>query len=251
MVWLLDNESTDGTIEAAEPFLGPGLLEIESVAFEGIFEFGRLLGRKEEVIRELEPEWAMHADPDEIRSAPASMGRLFDAIETVERAGANAVNFQEFTFVPTVEHPDHNHADFVATMHWYYAFLPRYPHRLTLFRPGELGDWNIGSTWGHEVIGDGVSVYPVDFSMRHYPVLSADHMDEKYGQRVFDQNEIDRGWHGNRVGLGSDRLVLLRESMLRDVRDCGLDAGVPETVHRVFAPTARPSTQPAGPAHRH
>ena len=50
---------------------------------------------------------------------------LAEALAEADREGYNAVNFQEFTFVPTRESPDHDHPEFEETMRWYYPLLPR------------------------------------------------------------------------------------------------------------------------------
>ena len=63
---------------------------------------------------------------------------LVEAIAEVERLGYNAINFQEYTFVPTVEAPDHDHACFLKTMRHYYAFLPSFPDRLNVWKRQEV-----------------------------------------------------------------------------------------------------------------
>ena len=78
LVYFLDNESTDGTVKAVEPFLGKGLLQIErfsgSAAADEMqtadFAWERILRRKEELSRELDADWFIHQDADEFRESP-------------------------------------------------------------------------------------------------------------------------------------------------------------------------------------
>ena len=128
-VYLIDNESTDDTVKLAQPYLGQGLLQIETFRRRGRFEWRNLLVRKEEISFELDADWVMHADPDERRLPPTSDKTLAEAIAEVDEQGYNAINFMEYTFVPTVESPDHDHPDFERTMTSYYPFCPSYPNR--------------------------------------------------------------------------------------------------------------------------
>jgi hypothetical protein len=58
----------------------------------------------------------MHADPDEIRLPHRSDLTLAEAFAEADAQGYNAVNFQEFTFMPTREAPDHDHPHSKQTM---------------------------------------------------------------------------------------------------------------------------------------
>lgn len=105
--YLIDNCSTDDTVAIAEHRLGRGLIGIESFPRgEGdIYDWRSLLTRKEELARELDADWFIHLDPDEIRLPPSSTQTLVQAIEAADSEGFNAVNFVEFTFVPTRDDP--------------------------------------------------------------------------------------------------------------------------------------------------
>src|SRR3712207_8599948 len=66
--YLIDNESTDRTVEIAERYLGRGLIGIENIPrAAGVFSWRPIIRRKEELAATLEADWFMHADPDEIR----------------------------------------------------------------------------------------------------------------------------------------------------------------------------------------
>ena len=67
---IIDNDSTDTSLAIAESFRGRGVVHIEHLPFDGVFRFTDILRRKEQLARELEADWLMHYDVDEIREAP-------------------------------------------------------------------------------------------------------------------------------------------------------------------------------------
>jgi glycosyltransferase involved in cell wall biosynthesis len=252
-VYLLDNESTDRTVEIARQYLGKNLVTIETIERRGHFEWTRILKRKEQIAGEIAADWFLHADVDEIRLPPRSDTTLAAAIEEADRQGYNAINFMEFTFLPTIESPDHMHRDFQKTMRWYYPYAPFHPnrvngwkrqppmspaarwrffrrtHRLSDLRPRSV---DIAGSGGHRVAFDGLRLYPVDFKMRHYLALSLAHAVRKYVKKDFDPREVASGSHGWRAWAKENDLRLPSESEMRlYTGDDGLDASEPLEEH--------------------
>jgi hypothetical protein len=64
-------------------------------------------------------------DADEIREAPPPYSTLREGLEGADREGFNAVNFDEFVFLPTSEEESFEGTDYVASMEYYYFFEPR------------------------------------------------------------------------------------------------------------------------------
>jgi hypothetical protein len=230
--YLIDNDSTDRTVELAAG--APGLAGIETVPYDGVYDWRRLLERKEELAASLDADWFLHADPDEIRLPPSSAVSLADALAAADAAGYDAVNFVELTFVPTKESPDHDHERFQETMRRYYPFQPAFPHRLTAWkRQGSRVD--LASSGGHCVAFPGLRMFPESFPMRHYLFLSIDHARRKYGERVFAAEELAAGWHSGRAQLDADAIELLPENRLRlYTGDDELDPSDPWTAHPLF-----------------
>jgi hypothetical protein len=229
--YLIDNDSTDATVAIAERFLGNGLAGIERFPRNGVYSWRPLLIRKAELASELEADWFLHMDPDELRMAPFPGATLRDALAEVDREGYNTVNFQEFTFVPTAEAPDHDHADFVQTMRWYYPFMPRFPHQLKAWKR-QVEPVELTPTDGHEVQFSGRRIYPESFPMRHYLFLSVPHAIEKYVQRVYDPGEVAEGAHAVRAALRPESFRLLPEAELRTYgSDDTLDGSNPFSYH--------------------
>jgi hypothetical protein len=231
--YLIDNCSTDNTVELAERWLGRGLIGIESFprGEDDVFAWWSLLKRKEELSRELEADWFLHMDPDEVRLPPPSMRTLAEALEVADREGFNAVNFVEFTFVPTIEEPDHDHADFQRTLRTYYPFAPRFPHQLKAWKATDV---DLASTGGHEARFPGLRMYPESLPMKHYLFLSVPHAIEKFVERRYHQKEVEVGWHRWRATLTASDIRLPSRSELRVAGPDGrLDPSEPRTRHHL------------------
>jgi glycosyltransferase involved in cell wall biosynthesis len=234
-VYLLDNESTDATVEIAERYRGRGLVGIETFPRAGSYRWLRLLERKAELAATLDGEWFLHVDADEIRLPPRSGSTLAEALAEADRAGSNAVNFLEFTFVPTLEKPDHDHPRYLETMRSYYPFLPTFPHRLTAWKRQDQ-PVDLASHGGHRVEFPGLRMHPESFPMRHYLFLSIEHAKRKYVERTYDAVEVEAGWHRKRDALREEDIELVPEAELREyVSDDELDASEPLTEHPLFA----------------
>jgi hypothetical protein len=235
-VHLIDNCSTDQTVTIAERYLGRGLVGIEGFPRVGIYSWRPLLERKQQLANSLDADWFMHVDADEIRLPPPSTRSLAHAFAEVERQGYNAVNFQEFTFVPTREAPDHDHPHFQDTMRWYYPFSPSAkPHQVKAWKRQASGAVELASSGGHEVQFPGVRVWPQWFPMRHYLFLSVLHAVRKYVNRRYDPVEVESGLHRLRAKLRPAMIQLPSQAELRRYRsDKDLDASRPRAQHFLF-----------------
>jgi hypothetical protein len=230
-VYLCDNESTDRTVAIAESYRDRGLVGIETIPHGEVYRWISILERKEQLASTLKTDWFMHVDADEIHLPPRSDWTLAQAFTEVEKQGYNVVNFNEFTFIPTRESPDHDHPDFQKTMRWYYPFLPSAPHLMRAWKrqtdPVELA-WS----GGHRIRFPGLLMSPEPFRMRHYLFLSKEQAVRKYVQRRFDPVQLAMGWHGWRARLKPEMIELPAQGELRTyVSDDQLDASNPRTRH--------------------
>jgi glycosyltransferase involved in cell wall biosynthesis len=230
--YLCDNESTDKTVEIASSYLGRGLRGIEILPRDGTYRWRQILARKQHLAAELTADWCMHLDVDEIPQSPRVGQTLADAFGEADRAGYNAVEFRELTFVATREVPDHDHPDFRRTMRWYYPFAPRRLHLVRAWKRQPRVD--LVSTGGHQAQFSGRRISPQPLFLRHYLILSREHMVRKYVQRRYDSGEVHDGWHGWRAKLTADKIRLPSETELRSTAsDADLDASSPRRRHYV------------------
>jgi hypothetical protein len=212
-----------------------------------MYTWHSILERKEQLAATLDADWFLHADPDEIRLPPRPGQTLIEAIEDTDRQGFNAINFTEFTFVPTRQSPDHDRADFLQTMRWYYPFEPSFPHQLKAWKKQPV-PVDLASSGGHRVGFPGLKMAPTSFTMRHYLFLSVPHAIRKYVQKTYDPEELARGWHRARARLRAGDIVLQDEGDLRVYDgDDTLDPSNPLKVHPLFS-NSRDDSTPASPS---
>ena len=184
--------------------------------FDGVFRFTDILRRKEALARELDADWLMHCDVDEIRQAPSPWSTLADGIAEVDREGFNAINFDEFVFLPVGDERFEG-ADFVAEMRHYYYFHPAPDHRINAWK--NIGPVDLVTHSGHRVEFPGRRVYPESFILRHYIALSRVHALAKYATRVHDADRIRRtSWNAPRVAFQPAHLRLPERSELTEYR---------------------------------
>jgi hypothetical protein len=231
-VYLCDNQSTDRTLDVAERYRGGGLVGIESLPHDGVYRWESILHRKEELFQSLEADWLMHVDADEIHLPPPGYRTLVAALADADARGYDTAEFAEFTFVPTREAPDHDHAEFQRTLRSYYPFRPTSPHCVRALKKRE-GPMEIAWSGGHLVrFGTEPRLFPEHFRMRHYLFLSPAHAASKYARRYEEHEVAVRGWHGWRPRLRPERIELPSASELRHAdTDDDLDASHPWTRH--------------------
>jgi len=233
-ICLIDNGSTDRTREIANAYLGKGVVRIEEIPFNGQFELEKILKNEERLAAEINADWFMHHDADEIRETPAGHRNLAEAIADADRQGYNAINFEEFVFVPTGENEDYESVDYVAAMKYYYFFEPAPLRRVNLWKnAGQTID--LVSSGGHSVKFAGRKVYPLPFVMRHYILLSRAHAERKFGVRIYPQQELARRWHLDRARHGKLGIRFPdRQEMKYFISSDRMDRSEPKLTHLIF-----------------
>lgn len=202
-VVLIDHASTDDTVAKARAFLDSGLLAIRDLQWRGVFSLTEQLAMKRSIALELDYDWIIHIDADEQMHSMNEGESLRDAITKADAQGFNCINFNEFVFFPFLGE-DFYHESYADEMINYYHFRPRHPR---LMRAQKLSaGLDYGHSGGHVLMGSQLAVYPEDMALRHYIMLSHQHGRHKYLKRVFAQEEVDRGWHANRLVISEANL---------------------------------------------
>lgn len=213
---VIDNESTDSSLDIATAYKPRGVFRIERQAYPGYFDLVAQLGYKEHLAQDINADWYIHLDADEIREAPIKGQTLHEAICAADRQGFNSINFDEFTFLPPAGSESFEATDYVDTMRHYYFFQPGPLRRVNAWKnTGQTID--LVSKGGHQVLFEGQRIYPQNFIMRHYIVLSTRHAIAKYTrERIYSETEIrERRWHGMRARFTADKLNLPESSRMK------------------------------------
>jgi Glycosyl transferase family 2 len=197
-VYLLDDGSTDCTVQAVEPYVGRGVIGIERLRpndAAGEFALQEIVRRKAQLADELDADWFINHDADEFRESPWSGVPLGEAISRVDALGYNAIDFASFDFHPT-DPRKRAPKDVRAALPFYSeaAVYDRVQIRCWKKTPGV----ELESTGGHDTQFDGRRVFPLRFILRHYPIRSQAHGERKVFQERrprYATREQALGWH--------------------------------------------------------
>lgn len=220
-VCVIDNDSTDSSLQIAKRHLGHGVCRIERLPYEGFFDEMAKMRLKATLAQEIDAEWFIHHDADEIREAPKPFKNLVEGIKEVDRQGYNAINFDEFVFLPTNGVETFEDRDYVSCMKYYYFFEPIKLNRINAWRKTVL-DERFVESGGHHIVFDGINVFPDPFIMRHYIGLSRRQLLSKYVSRVHSMDEVfSRNMNKKRAMFTPDQLLLPDRKELKLVDPAG------------------------------
>lgn len=208
-VAIIDNESTDGSKDLFSKFTNNPIIIQETLPFRGFLSMPEVLAAKQEICKKIDHDWVIHHDPDEIMEHFQPGKSLRDAICEADELGYNAINFDEFVFIPRPG-SDYFQGNYYTEVLHYYFFEPsrnrlnRAWKRVMQFRNDASG--------GHRLEGNSLLIAPENHILRHYIVLGEEHARRKYLNRSFDKIDLARGWHGNRLNFTHENLLLPSES---------------------------------------
>jgi hypothetical protein len=196
---VIDHSSTDTTHAVAEAHLGAGVLAVKTMPWLGHFSLDQQLAAKAAVIEQLDHDWVIHIDADEWLHSSRNDETLQGALSRLAAAGANAVNFEEFVFLPIGPNRSAEH---------YYFFEPA-SQRLIRAWDRRCGFSNQGQG-GHRLSSSNntpLHVAEESLVLRHQIVHNQRQARQKYLQRQFNPQELQKGWHRNRLRLSARQLT--------------------------------------------
>jgi len=210
-VYLLDDGSTDQTVDVAIACAGSGLIGVEKLppltadSRTGVFSLARILERKTELARMLDAGWFINHDADEFRESPWPHLSLEQAVQLVDRLGWNAIDFQVLNFVPG----ERAYSPGMDVLDAFRCCSPAADYDRAQVRcwKNTGRDVELVSTGGHETRFEGRRVFPIRFPMRHYPIRGLEHARRKVlHERLprFAPEERARGWHRQYDGRAFD-----------------------------------------------
>lgn len=207
--YVLDNWSTDDSWDITRERLGDAVVGAERWPPDGPvehFDLKASLTRIEDVSRELESDWFLKHDADEIRRAPWPDVTLAQGLWMAQSAGYNVVDFTVMNYQPVDngfgrEHPLWDYFD-------HFEFGRKSGH----FR--QLKAWrNFGQeityarSGSHRVTFPGSRVHPYKFELHHYPIRSQEHGIRKVlaeRQQRYLPAARARGWHTHYDGITAE-----------------------------------------------
>lgn len=224
-VYLIDDGSTDATVERATPWLGRGLIEIERRPASDTFDWEGLLHRKVEVAGALGAAWCIHHDADELRESPWAGRDLRAAVEIVDALNFNAIDFRVINFRPV----DDRFAEGMDLRSSFEFFEPAAEWDSLQIKAWKrpAGPVDLVSSGGHEAVFDDRRVFPIQFLTRHYPIRNSTQGSTRIFQHRlgrYSVHERTRGWHRQYDGVSKNgALVWPRASLQRfdadEIRD--------------------------------
>lgn len=122
-VAIIDNESTDNSYELYSQFKNKPIIIVETLPYKGFFSLSQQLISKQMLYKKLHHDWIIHHDVDEIMEHNKPGLTLRDAIEQADKAGYNAINFDEFVFLPE-PNSDYSQSNYHTELLRYYFFEP-------------------------------------------------------------------------------------------------------------------------------
>src|ERR1044071_5210539 len=200
-VYLIDNHSTDDTVQQAARWLGKGLVDIELFPEKGNcssgekFDWSAILRRKEELATTLQADWFVHHDADEIRESPWPGLPLKQAIQWVDTLGYNCIDFKVLNFPPVDD--DFRSGDDPRTYFKYCEDAADFDVvQRKAWKAG--GRVSLAAAGGHEALFVDRRLFPIKFLMRHYPIRGQQHgLRKVFQERTirFLDSERAKGWH--------------------------------------------------------
>lgn len=207
-VALVDHGSIDGTYEYCQDYLKPELCYLERIPHTGRFSLAEQLAIKAKIVDMLSTDWVIHQDVDECLEPPAHFDTLKAFLVSADALTFNVINFNEFVFLPYIESPEQSFYDSL----YYYFFQPFSPRLMRAWRKdASLANHSSG---GHLLRGD-VRLCSETGSLKHYIFTSQSHAYKKYQGRYFDQAELAKGWHSNRVNIPYEAMTFPSKEKLK------------------------------------
>jgi glycosyltransferase involved in cell wall biosynthesis len=201
-VYVIDNWSTDDTYGQVRERLNQGVIGLERFPAQKpakhTFDLRQILMREDAVARQLDADWVMHHDADEIRESPWPGVTLRNAIYFLDRCGYNSVNHTMIDFFPSGN--DFQPGDNPTGKIPYFEF-GKYPGYFVRINAWKNSGESLPSLWGsggHHVVFEGQRVYPYKFLLRHYPFRSRAQTVRKIRVRQQGSSWLERtlfGWH--------------------------------------------------------
>jgi hypothetical protein len=195
---VIDNGSDDDTpaiIRRRE--FSSHLVTRRDLPYLGEHDLQGMLREKMALIEALKTDWVIHMDADEVMHSAQSGETLQEEISRFDQEGYDAIDFNEFVFLP-LEHSYVRERVGFQPITTYYFYSPRPLRLMRAWKPG--AGYSMVHSGGHSLAGSTIHLAPQKLIMRHYIFRDQEHAFTKYAARQFKPSELAMGWHWNRHG---------------------------------------------------
>lgn len=210
-VHVIDNWSKDGGFEKVVE-LSKTSKNITYERFpdkpEAEYKWGEILKRKQDIAQEMEFDWYLHCDADEVRQSPWS-NNLAESITRIDSMGFNAIDLTVIDFRPILDGYSEN--DDPEKFFTYFEFGKRPGHFLQVKGWKANKDINLVDEGGHNASFPDRKIYPFKFLLKHYPLRSVNQGNTKiFKDRLPRVERImkETGWHTHYKVLGDQNKFL-------------------------------------------
>lgn len=208
-IYILDNGTTDNSIEKIKHLVGRGIIDIEYfLTIENgrhTFKLWDILKKFEEISNKLNYDWYLISDADEIKYSPWNSLCLREAIDKVDYLGYNLINFKLFNFRLSDNIVIFN--DFETSLISYSSEDNQSSIQLKCWKKSDYVD--LKKYGGHIVSRENPSVFPLRFINKHYPIRTIEQGKKKLFKERMDRyspTELAMGWHSHYSDLNLDSL---------------------------------------------
>ncbi|MBR2046591.1 MAG: glycosyltransferase family 2 protein [Agathobacter sp.] len=216
-VYLLDNWSDDGSYEIASNYKEkyPDKIFLEHFPQEGKtgeFELYKQMEVTEKISKELDYNWYIHYDADEIRVSPWENVNFRQALYWIDRLGYNCVENTVIDFKLTELNQEN-----IFMKDTYFEFRHKYAWFNHLKTWKKTDDIDLKSTAGHTLKIRNPKVFSLKFLNKHYPLRTQVQAEIKiFKERIprFAKEKDTYGWHGHYDKYLADAGILVDKSDL-------------------------------------
>lgn len=229
---LIDHGSEDDSrMIALDAEFSSHLIDIRDLPFHGLFDLTEQLMAKAGFIDDIDADWIIHCDADEIMHSYRVGETLHAAISRIDQAGFNVIDFNEFVFLPVSSdyEPDIAGPQNILS---YYFFEPFSPRLMRAWK--KSGGFEFVQHAGHLLDGPGMKLVQEKLALRHYLFRNQNHAFSKYAERKFSERDLSTGWHGNRINQPISRFQFpppVQLHWLADSSDLNLRTDRPRKLH--------------------
>lgn len=198
---VFDNWSTDRTYEELMSAASRGLCKAVARFPDrpsSHYEWARQLDNTDEYARQLDAQWILHYDADEIRCSPWPDISLRDAISFVDGLGYNAIDFTVLNFRFTAKTSGLKGSYEKGLLRFEFGTKPGHFLQIKGWKNHHVSV-ELAKAGGHEVVFSGRKVFPLNFLNKHYPLRSREQAARKvFRDRLprFEKERSTLGWHG-------------------------------------------------------